>query len=132
MDVQGLHHVSLRVADLDRSLGFYRDVLGFDVQAPAEGLAFFSAADSLIVLKPPLEGTPDDWDRGRPGATARGRRAHGQVVAGSVDTKNERRAAGARRSFRPADIAEWVAAGCAAGGVSERPGRGFGCRRRSG
>ena len=59
MDVQGLHHVSLRVADLDRSLGFYRDVLGFDVQAPAEGLAFFSAGDSLIVLKPPLEGTPD-------------------------------------------------------------------------
>lgn len=60
MDVQGLHHVSLRVTDMDRSAGFYRDVLGFDVQMPAEGLAFFAAGDCLVVLKPPLEGTPED------------------------------------------------------------------------
>ena len=59
MDVQGLHHVSLRVTNMDRSAGFYRDVLGFDVQTPAEGLAFFAAGDCLVVLKPPLEGTPE-------------------------------------------------------------------------
>ncbi|MGZ8581280.1 MAG: VOC family protein [Actinomycetota bacterium] len=59
MDVQGLHHVSLRVTDMDRSADFYRDVLGFDVQTPAEGLAFFAAGDCLVVLKPPLEGTPE-------------------------------------------------------------------------
>lgn len=44
---------------MDRSAGFYRDVLGFDVQRPAEGLAFFAAGDCLVVLKPPLEGTPE-------------------------------------------------------------------------
>ncbi len=59
MDVQGLHHVSLRVTDMDRSADFYRDVLGFDVQTPAEGLAYFAAGDCLVVLKPPLEGTPE-------------------------------------------------------------------------
>jgi len=58
VDVQGLHHVALRVTDMDRSTGFYRDVLGFDVQSPADGLAFFSAGGCLIVLEPPLEGTP--------------------------------------------------------------------------
>jgi catechol 2,3-dioxygenase-like lactoylglutathione lyase family enzyme len=59
VDVQGLHHISLRVGDIDRSVSFYRDVLGFDVQAPAEGLAYFTAGDSLVVLKPPLEGTAE-------------------------------------------------------------------------
>jgi len=59
VDVQGLHHVSLRVTDMDRSADFYRDVLGFDVQTPAEGLAYFAAGDCLVVLKPPLEGTPE-------------------------------------------------------------------------
>ncbi|MGZ5290528.1 MAG: VOC family protein [Actinomycetota bacterium] len=51
--------MSLRVTDMDRSADFYRDVLGFDVQTPAEGLAFFAAGDCLVVLKPPLEGTPE-------------------------------------------------------------------------
>jgi len=37
-------HVHLRVADLDRAIGFYRDVLGFDVQARFEsGAAFLGA-----------------------------------------------------------------------------------------
>jgi catechol 2,3-dioxygenase-like lactoylglutathione lyase family enzyme len=31
--VYGLHHVSLRVRDMDRSLALYRDVLGLDVRA---------------------------------------------------------------------------------------------------
>jgi catechol 2,3-dioxygenase-like lactoylglutathione lyase family enzyme len=58
MDVQGVHHVALRVNDLDRSIAFYRDVLGFDVQRPADGLAFFAVGSGLIVFKPPLDGTP--------------------------------------------------------------------------
>jgi catechol 2,3-dioxygenase-like lactoylglutathione lyase family enzyme len=29
--VEGIHHVGLTVADLDRSLAFYRDVLGFEL-----------------------------------------------------------------------------------------------------
>jgi len=36
-------HVHLRVADLDRAIGFYRDVLGFDLQTRMPGAAFLSA-----------------------------------------------------------------------------------------
>ena len=36
-------HVHLRVADLDRAIGFYQDVLGFDLQAKMPGAAFLSA-----------------------------------------------------------------------------------------
>ena len=36
-------HVHLKVADLDRALGFYRDVLGFEVTQRSEAAAFLSA-----------------------------------------------------------------------------------------
>jgi catechol 2,3-dioxygenase len=36
-------HVHLRVADLDRALGFYRDVLGFEITQIYPGAAFLSA-----------------------------------------------------------------------------------------
>jgi catechol 2,3-dioxygenase len=36
-------HVHLKVADLDRALTFWRDVLGFDVQQQIPGAAFLSA-----------------------------------------------------------------------------------------
>src|SRR5580765_6644627 len=37
-------HVHLKVADIDRSLGFYRDILGFDVmQRIGDQAAFISA-----------------------------------------------------------------------------------------
>lgn len=36
-------HVHLKVADLDRALAFYRDVLGFDVTQRYPGAAFLSA-----------------------------------------------------------------------------------------
>jgi len=36
-------HVHLKVADLERSLAFYRDVLGFEVQQQQEDAAFVSA-----------------------------------------------------------------------------------------
>lgn len=36
-------HVHLKVADLDRALGFYRDVLGFELTARLPGAAFLSA-----------------------------------------------------------------------------------------
>jgi catechol 2,3-dioxygenase-like lactoylglutathione lyase family enzyme len=34
--LQGVHHAGVTVANLDRSLGFYRDVLGLEVFAVAE------------------------------------------------------------------------------------------------
>jgi glyoxylase I family protein len=55
----GMHHITIRVTDLDRSARFYSDVLGFDVQAPAEDLAFFQVGPTLIVLRLPLDGTPE-------------------------------------------------------------------------
>ena len=40
----GIGHVHLKVADLERALGFYRDVLGFEVtQRYGPGAAFLSA-----------------------------------------------------------------------------------------
>jgi catechol 2,3-dioxygenase len=36
-------HVHLRVADLDRAIRFYRDVMGFDLQFTLGGAAFLSA-----------------------------------------------------------------------------------------
>jgi catechol 2,3-dioxygenase len=38
-------HVHLRVADLDRATGFYRDLLGLDVVAGLNGVAFLAAGD---------------------------------------------------------------------------------------
>lgn len=55
----GMHHITIRVTDMERSKGFYSDVLGFDVQSPAPDLAFFQAGPTLIVLRVPLEGTPE-------------------------------------------------------------------------
>jgi catechol 2,3-dioxygenase len=36
-------HIHLRVSDLDRSVAFYRDVLGFEVQQAGRSAAFLSA-----------------------------------------------------------------------------------------
>ena len=36
-------HVHLKVADLERALGFYRDVLGFEVTQQRQGAVFMSA-----------------------------------------------------------------------------------------
>jgi glyoxylase I family protein len=55
----GMHHITIRVTDMDRSKRFYSEVLGFDVQTPAEDLAFFQVGPTLIVLRLPLEGTPE-------------------------------------------------------------------------
>jgi catechol 2,3-dioxygenase len=38
-------HVHLKVADIDRALGFYRDILGFEVKASMPGAAFLAAGD---------------------------------------------------------------------------------------
>jgi catechol 2,3-dioxygenase len=38
-------HVHLKVADLERSLGFYRDVLGFKVTRQRHGAVFMAAGD---------------------------------------------------------------------------------------
>ena len=40
----------LKVSDLERSLGFYRDVLGFEVTARVSDSAAFLSADTITTL----------------------------------------------------------------------------------
>ena len=72
--VQGLHHVSLIVADTERALGFYRDLLGLasDPSRPDLGYpgAWLSLGDRQIHLlelpnPDPLEGRPTHGGRDR-------------------------------------------------------------------
>lgn len=65
----GLDHVVLRVADADRSLAFYRDVLGCDLVKAREdiGLYHLKAGRSMIDV------VPVDGELGRPGGAAPGK-----------------------------------------------------------
>lgn len=57
-----LHHVSLRVSDLDRSRRFYEGVLGLTVDQDFPGRKLrlrFGATATRLVLAPPLPGTPE-------------------------------------------------------------------------
>jgi catechol 2,3-dioxygenase-like lactoylglutathione lyase family enzyme len=51
---RGLDHVVLRVADLERSLRFYRDALGFPIERRLDelGLVQLRAGTALIDLVP--------------------------------------------------------------------------------
>jgi catechol 2,3-dioxygenase-like lactoylglutathione lyase family enzyme len=75
MGVSSLHHVAIRVQDLEASRRFYEDVLGFAFMeipvsgafiagwkgAPTEGkLLATQAGNTFVILEPPLEGTGDD------------------------------------------------------------------------
>ena len=73
MSVQAIHHVSLLVADTQRALGFYRDLLGL-VLAERPGLGFAGAWLSIgegqlhlleLPNPDPLEGRPDHVGRDR-------------------------------------------------------------------
>ncbi|MEG3090416.1 VOC family protein [Sphingomonas sp. PB1R3] len=48
--VTGLNHITLAVGDLDRSLAFYRDVLGFSVRAVWTGGAYLEAGSLWLCL----------------------------------------------------------------------------------
>jgi catechol 2,3-dioxygenase-like lactoylglutathione lyase family enzyme len=54
LDIRGLDHVVIRVADLERSLAFYRDALGCEVarRIDALGLIQLRAGAGLIDLVP--------------------------------------------------------------------------------
>jgi glyoxylase I family protein len=59
IQTSGMHHITIRVTDMGSSTRFYSEVLGFDVQSVADDLALFKAGPTLIVLRLPLEGTPE-------------------------------------------------------------------------
>lgn len=54
----GVHHLTVRVNNLSRARQFYAGVLGFDVHELAEDLFYFPVGGTLVVLRPPLPGTP--------------------------------------------------------------------------
>jgi catechol 2,3-dioxygenase-like lactoylglutathione lyase family enzyme len=58
IETSGIHHITIRVSDLERSKRFYQDVLGFGVQTPAPDLYYFPVGQTLVALRPPLKGTP--------------------------------------------------------------------------
>ena len=51
--VTGVSHVTLAVRDLDRALGFYRDVLGFRLRARWARGAYLDLADSAVRTRTP-------------------------------------------------------------------------------
>lgn len=54
----GVHHVALRVTDLDRSKSFYADTLGFPIILEQPGLVILLAGATPIGLQGPREDTP--------------------------------------------------------------------------
>ena len=56
--VKGLDHVVLRVADMDRAIGFYEQVLGLHIERrlPEIGLVQLRAGSAMIDLVPQKEG----------------------------------------------------------------------------
>lgn len=59
----GIHHITLRVADLERSRRFYGDLLGLSQDQDLPGKIRFrlwnGAGATRLVLKEPIPGTPD-------------------------------------------------------------------------
>ena len=85
MPIQRLNHAVLYVRDVDRSVAFYTDALGFRVKAALPGAAFLQA-----------EGSTNDHDLGlfaigeRAGASSAGRTTVGLYhLAWEVDTLDE-------------------------------------------
>jgi glyoxylase I family protein len=75
IDVNGLHHVTIRVQDPDRARRFYEQILGFSfVELPVDStfvaewrgnptdgmLLATQLGNTFLIFAPPLEGTPDD------------------------------------------------------------------------
>ena len=53
----GVHHLSVRVRDLEKAQEFYGGVLGFEVEELSD-LRYFAVGPTLVVLLPTLPGTP--------------------------------------------------------------------------
>jgi len=87
--VEGLHHVSLIVADTERALGFYRDVLGLERDPARPELGFPGAwlriGDKQIHL---LELPNPDPQQGRPAHGGRDR--HVAMAVADLDALLER------------------------------------------
>lgn len=55
----GLHHVTLRSRDLERSKLFYSETLGFPIIMELPTLVIFQAGATALVVRGPEAGTPE-------------------------------------------------------------------------
>ena len=57
--INGLNHITIAVADLERSVGFYKDLLGFELHVSWQQGAYFSAGNLwfCLTVDPPCEKT---------------------------------------------------------------------------
>jgi len=70
--IKGLDHVVLRVADLDRAIGFYRDVLGCHEERRVESIGLYQyRAGAHIIDLVPVESELGSMGGAAPGAEAR-------------------------------------------------------------
>ena len=58
MNTSGVHHIALRVTDLDRAKKFYCDTLGFQHLMDADNLTLFLAGGTAFGLRGPSADTP--------------------------------------------------------------------------
>jgi len=55
----GVHHITLRVADYERSRKFYSEVLGFKIILEQSNLFIFFAGGTAIAIRGPEKATPE-------------------------------------------------------------------------
>ena len=58
LQTTGVHHIALRVTDVEKSKRFYTETLGFPVVAEFPGLVLFSAGSVVVGVRAPDEQTP--------------------------------------------------------------------------
>lgn len=58
IETQGVHHLALRVSDLERSRRFYADTLGFPVVLEGPGIFLFLAGETAVAVRGPETTTP--------------------------------------------------------------------------
>lgn len=69
INTPGVHHVTLRTSDIDRSRKFYAELLGLPVLMDSPELVLFQAGNTAIAIRAPAPQTPkgDSFDPFRVG-----------------------------------------------------------------
>ncbi len=56
----GIHHITVRVRDMERTASFFRETFGFNVDDSLSDRHRFQVGETRVVLKEALPGTPAD------------------------------------------------------------------------